>query len=254
MASDRRLDGKVCLVTGAASGIGRATALAFAREGATVVAADRDFAGAEETVRRATGPGTVVARRLDVTVAAAVEQAVAETVAMHGRLDVLACIAGILLPEDGLVHETDPAVWDRVMDVNLRGTFLCCKYALPQMLAQGGGVIVNTGSTAAVSANICPVYGATKAGVVRLTQVIATQYAERNIRCNAVGPGTVNTPLIQPPAFREMAARFPGVEGVLPGAYAEPEQIAATFVFLASDESSYITGAHFLVDAGATAR
>ena len=150
-------------------------------------------------------------------------------------------------------HETDPAVWDQTFDVNLRGTFLCCKYAVLQMMRQGGGVIVNTASTSSLMPGVCPVYDASKSAVLQLTRVIAAQYAARDIRCNAVAPGGTATPLVAHPNFRSTSERFGSVAPMLRPPFSQPEQIAPAFVFLASDDASYLTGAFFPVDAGMTA-
>jgi NAD(P)-dependent dehydrogenase (short-subunit alcohol dehydrogenase family) len=242
----------VILVTGAGSAIGRATAIAFAREGARLVVADFDPASAEETARRAAA-GEALVVGLDVTQPAAVEATVAKVVQRYGRLDVLACIAGVLLPEDALLHETDPAVWDRTFGVNVTGTFLCCRYAVRQMLAQGGGVIVNTAAPFGPLPGVCPVYDASATAVAQLTRVVALQHAAEGIRCNAVAPGGMATPPVAHSGFGALPER-PGRAEPAGRPPVQPEEVAAAFVFLASDDSSYLTGVEFPVDAGLTAR
>jgi NAD(P)-dependent dehydrogenase (short-subunit alcohol dehydrogenase family) len=245
----RRLAGKVCLVTGGSSGIGQAAAIAFAREGARVVVADAELAAAEKAVRRA-AVGEATAVRLDVTQPAAVRAAIESVAERHGRLDVLACVAGVALPEDGYVHETDPAVWERTFAVNVQGTFLCCKYGVLQMLRQGGGVIVNCASTAGLMPGVGAVYDASMTAVSELTRVIALHYGAENIRCNTVVPDGMVTPLPAHPTIRTLSERLGLVGPASRTWFARPEQIAPAFVFLASDDSSYLTGVDFPVHAG----
>jgi NAD(P)-dependent dehydrogenase (short-subunit alcohol dehydrogenase family) len=206
--SGRRLAGKVILVTGGGTAIGRVAALAFAREGGRVVVADHDLAVAEAVAHQAAAAGEVAALRLDVTRPADVEAVVADIVARYGRLD-------------GLVHETDPTVWDQTFAVNVTGAFLCSQATVRQMLAQGGGVIVNL-ALIVNAPDVAPVFDAAQTAVLQLTRVIALQYAAQHIRCNAIVAGA---------------------------AAAQPEQIAPALVFLASEDASYLTGVAFPVDA-----
>ena len=253
----QKLAGKAALITGAGSGIGEAMALLFAREGAAVVVADYDAAGGEGTVDqvRAAG-GTAFFVRADVSQAADAERMVSAAVERYGRLDILCNNAGIAVA--AVCHETSEADWDRTMAVDLKVVFLGCKYAIPHMLQRGSGVICNTSSVAGqVGVPNRAAYCAAKAGVVGLTKSIAIDYAERGIRCNALLPGTVDSPWIgkilaqqaDPEAQRKlMEARQPI------GRMGRPEEIAAAALFLCSDDGAFVTGAGLVVDGGLTAR
>jgi NAD(P)-dependent dehydrogenase (short-subunit alcohol dehydrogenase family) len=244
------LAGKVGLVTGGASGIGRATALAFAAAGARVVVSDRDADGARETVERIRAAGGE-ARCVpaDVGEADQVEALVRETVAAYGRLDCAFNNAGISqygTPIPDLAEE----VWDRVLRVNLRGVFLCMKYEIPPMLRQGGGAIVNTASGYGLKgARGNAAYVASKHGIVGLTKVAALENAQAGVRVNALCPGWTETPLIaarlQDPDFR---ARILASEPM--GRVGRPEEIAAAAVWLCSDAASFVTGHALSVDGG----
>jgi NAD(P)-dependent dehydrogenase (short-subunit alcohol dehydrogenase family) len=250
----RPLDGKSAIVTGAASGIGRASALAFARAGANVVVADLDAEGGQETVRLVTQGGGVasffpadVARSEDV--ALLVEAAVTR----YGRLDCALNNAGI--SEGGFhIHELAEDVWSRVLAVNLTGVWLCLKHEIAQMLEQGGGgAIVNTASVAGLVGDSTVAYVASKHGVVGLTKQAALTYAPRGIRVNAVCPGPIQTPMID----RAFAAR-PGLEerwrAAQPiGRLGTPDEVAAAVVWLSSDASSFVTGVALPVDGGLVA-
>lgn len=236
----RRLNGKVILVTGGGAGLGQAAVIAFAREGARVIVTDANLPDAEKTARQAAAVGEAWPLVLDVTRPVEVEVAVATIVERYGRLDVLACTAGIVLPGDGFVHETEPAVWDQTFNVNVRGTFLCCKYAVRQMRQQGGGVIVNTASTLGLPSGACAVYDAATTAVLQLSRSIALQYGGQNIRCNTVVPGEMAPPLPAHPRLQALAAPASGGPP-----FVRLEQVAATFVFLASEEASYLTGVDF---------
>jgi NAD(P)-dependent dehydrogenase (short-subunit alcohol dehydrogenase family) len=249
-----RLDGKVALITGAGGGIGRATALRFGAEGARVVSVDADERAGQETVeqvRRSGGEAELV--QADVCRAADVERMVAFAEQRFGALHVLFNNAGILPDEDTSIVDTPEDVFDRVIAVNLKGVFLGCKYGIPALLRAGGGSIINTSSLVAVmgSATSQIAYTASKGGVLALTREIAVEFARRGIRANALCPGPVNTPLLQSlladPAFK--ARRF---VHLAMGRLAETREIANAALFLASDESSYVNGATFLVDGGTT--
>jgi NAD(P)-dependent dehydrogenase (short-subunit alcohol dehydrogenase family) len=237
---------KVALVTGAASGIGRATALAFAREGAKVIVADVQEAGGAETVdliRQQGGEAAFV--RCDVSQAAQAEALVAACVEKYGRLDSAHNNAGILGRSASTVECTE-ANWDSVMAVNLKGVWLCLKYEIAQMLTQGSGAIVNTSSTAGLRGfRNSPAYCASKAGVVLLTQVAALEYVQRGIRVNAVCPGQVDTPMVnRRPGFDTGRVVEPiGRPGL-------PEEIAEAVMWLCSDAASYMTGVALPVDGG----
>jgi NAD(P)-dependent dehydrogenase (short-subunit alcohol dehydrogenase family) len=247
-----QLTGKVALVTGGGSGIGRATALAAAREGARLVVADADPAGGEETVGavRAAG-GEALFVRADVSVAAEAGALVGRTVAVYGRLDCAHNNAGVEGPRAPL-HAYAEAAWDRVMAVNLKGTWLCMQHEIRQMLEQGGGAVVNTASVAGLigsSSGICA-YNASKHGIVGLTRTAALEYAKSGVRVNAVCPGLVATPMTDRlfGGDAALAARF---AAALPtGRSAAPEEVAAAVVWLCSDAASYVTGVAMPVDGG----
>lgn len=252
-----KLAGKTALVTGAGSGIGEAIAVLFAAEGANVAVADFAAEGGERTVRRIRDAGgSAFFVEVDVSLAADAERMVRETVARYGRLDVLCNNAGIGVA--AVCHETSEADWDRTMAVDLKGVFLGCKYAIPQMLEQGGGVICNTSSVAGqVGVLNRAAYCAAKAGVLGLTKSIAVDYAERGIRCNAVLPGTVDSPWIgkilaqqaDPQEQRRlMEARQPI------GRMGRPEEIAGAALFLCADDGAFVTGTGLVIDGGLTAR
>ncbi len=250
-----RLEGKTAIVTGAAGGIGRASAEALAREGARLVLADLDGRRLEETAAALAAAGhTVVAERVDVTQAADVRCLVERCVDEFGRLDVMFNNAGIFNDSDGSVVDTAEAVWDRVLAVNLKGVFLGCKFAIPAMLAGGGGSIINTASfVALVGAAVSQcAYTASKGGVLALTREIAVEFARQGVRANALCPGPINTPLLAD-LLRDEAARQRRFVHIPVGRLGEAAEIAEAVVFLASDESSYVTGAEFVVDGGITA-
>ena len=250
-----RLKGKVALITGAGSGIGRESALLFAREGASVVVADVVAEAGRETVSaiEANG-GRAVFVRSDVSRAADVRAMIEAAEESYERLDVLFNNAGIFPAADGSVLETDEATWDLVMSVNLKGVFLGCKYGIPALLRSGGGSIVNTASFVALMGAATPqiAYTASKGGVLSMTREIAVEFARRGIRANAICPGPVETPLLAE-LFSDPARRARRMVHIPPGRLARPEEIARAALFLASDESSYINGTAFTVDGGITA-
>ncbi|WP_347354912.1 3-oxoacyl-ACP reductase [Intrasporangium sp.] len=243
-----RLDGKVAVVTGGCSGIGLATVRRFVREGARVVVGDVD-AGGGARVAAQTGALFV---SVDVTSQEQVEHLFRVAKDAHGRIDVAFNNAGISPPEDDSILETDLAAWRRVQEVNLTSVFLCCKAVLPYLLEQGGGSIINTASFVAVmgAATSQISYTASKGGVVSLSRELGVQFARRGVRVNALCPGPVDTPLLKElfAADEQRAARR--LVHVPMGRFAEPEEIAAAALFLASDESSFVTAATFLVDGG----
>ncbi|MFO7271566.1 SDR family oxidoreductase [Sphaerobacter thermophilus] len=253
-----RLAGKVAIITGAGSGIGRAMALLFAREGATVVAAGRTPASIEETVAmiRAETGREALAVAADVAIPADVERMVRETVARFGRIDILCNNAGIGSSKD--VVAVEPDEWDRVFAVNVRGVYLGCKYALPHMLAQGGGSIINTASVLAlVGAPERAAYCASKGAVVALTRQIAVEYADRGIRCNCLCPTTVDTPWVDRllADAPDPVARRRALEERQPmGRLATAEDVAAAALYLASDDAAFVTGTAMVIDGGLSAR
>jgi NAD(P)-dependent dehydrogenase (short-subunit alcohol dehydrogenase family) len=247
-----RLANKVALITGAGSGIGRVAALRFSAVAARVAVVDFDEAGGRATVgqvRAAGGEADFV--RADVARAADVEAMIAFAERRFGALHVLFNNAGIFPDEDGSVVDTDEATFDRVIGVNLKGVFFGCKYGIPALLRAGGGSIINTASFVAVmgSATAQSAYTASKGGVLALTREIAIEFARRGIRANALCPGPVNTPLLQS-LLADPAARARRLVHLPMGRLAEAEEIANAALFLASDESSYVNGATFLVDGG----
>jgi len=249
----RRFDGKVAVVTGAGSGIGRATAIRLAAEGAAVACVDVVPDHLDETVEALGVLGAkTVAYRCDVTDEAQVIQTVADVAANLGRPDVLCNVAGI----GTFAHTTEMplATWDRILAVNLTGTFLMAKTVLPHLLEPPGGNIVNVASTSGLmGAAYSAAYCASKGGVVMLTKALATEYAGRGVRVNAVAPGGVDTPLIASFQLPEGADRKHVHRITSRMGFCTPDQVAAAIAFLASDESAYTTGAVLAVDGGITA-
>lgn len=250
-----RLSGKVAIVTGGASGIGRACSTLFAGEGARIVVADIDAAGGGETVGAIREAGhSAIFVHTDVTRARDVEHMVNETLRAFGGLNVVVYNAGII--RYGTVVDTPEEVWDDVLNVNLKGVFLCAKYAVPRMIAGGGGSIINTSSAAGLvgAPNQCA-YDAAKAGVVNLSRQMALDFAQHNIRVNCLVPGGIDTPMSR--AFiAKRQARFEDVSknwGALKR-FGTAEEVAHVALFLASDEASFVTGAPFIVDGGFTAQ
>jgi NAD(P)-dependent dehydrogenase (short-subunit alcohol dehydrogenase family) len=246
-----RLAGKVAVVTGAASGIGRATARRFADEGADVLCADIDTDGGAKAAAEIGAPFVAV----DVTDEHRVRDLFDTTVQMLGGLHVVFNNAGIASPDDDSILATDLDAWRRVQDVNLTSVYLCCKYAIGHMRTRGGGSIINTASFVAVmgSATSQISYTASKGGVLAMSRELGVQFARDGVRVNALCPGPVNTPML-----RELFAKHPEhaarrMVHIPMGRFAEPEEIAAAVAFLASDDASFITASTFLVDGGISA-
>ena len=251
----RRFEGKVALVTGGGSGIGRATSLAFANEGAKVVIDDINVQGGEETlsmVKRAGAEAVFV--KADVSKAAEAEAMVQKAIDTYGRLDCAYNNAGVGEPLKR-VHKTSEDNWDRVMATNLKGVYLCMKYEIPHMLKQGKGAIVNTSSLAGLKGlSGQAAYVASKHGVVGLTKSAAIEYATLGIRINCICPGVINTPLIAP-NMKDRPHVEKGYIDMEPiGRLGKPEEIASAVLWLCSDEASFAVGSIFSVDGGVVAR
>jgi NAD(P)-dependent dehydrogenase (short-subunit alcohol dehydrogenase family) len=239
-----RLEGKIAVVTGAAGGIGAATVEVFQREGATVVGVDL-LEGA---------PGDL-ALSVDVTEEFAVQQMYAQVAEQYGRIDILFNNAGISPDDDTSVLETTLEAWQRVQDVNLKSVFLCCKHGIPHLLESGGGSVVNTASFVAVmgAATSQISYTASKGGVLALTRELGVEFARSGIRVNALCPGPVDTPLLQDLYAHDPKQKARRLVHVPVGRFGRAEEMANAVVFLASDESSYITATEFMVDGGLSA-
>jgi NAD(P)-dependent dehydrogenase (short-subunit alcohol dehydrogenase family) len=237
-----RLEGRVCVITGAAGGIGAETARLFAEEGAAVVGVDLAAEGVEGEL----------ALQADVSDEGQVEALYGEVMERYGRIDVLFNNAGISPADDRSVLETGLDAWHRVLAVNLTSVFLCCKHGIPHLLESGGGSVINTASFVATmgAATSQIAYTASKGGVLALSRELGVEFARRNVRVNALSPGPVDTPLL-----RELYAKDPRQASRrmihLPmGRFAQAREIAKGALFLASDDSSYLTGSNFLVDGG----
>jgi NAD(P)-dependent dehydrogenase (short-subunit alcohol dehydrogenase family) len=247
-----RLDGKVALITGAAGGMGLEAAKLFGSEGARVVLSDVAEEAGRAAAQEIGEPAAFV--RADVSKATEAQAMIRFAVETFGGLHVLYNNAGVMLPADGGVVETDEETWDRTMSINLKGVWLGCKFGIPAMLDSGGGSIVNVASFVALLGAATPqiAYTATKGGVLSMTREIAVEYARRGIRANALCPGPIETPLLKE-LFADEAARQRRVVHIPIGRLGQAEEVVRAALWLASDESSLMTGAALVVDGGITA-
>jgi NAD(P)-dependent dehydrogenase (short-subunit alcohol dehydrogenase family) len=247
-----RLDGKVAVITGAAGGIGREAALLFSAEGASVCVADVSAEQGEQTASKCR---EAFFQQVDVADSASVQAMYEAAAGRYGGIDVLYNNAGISPEDDASVLETEDEAWQRVQDVNLKGVFLCCKHGIPYLLERGGGSVINVASFVAIlgAATSQISYTASKGGVLALSRELGVQFARQGVRVNALCPGPVETPLLlrifgdDPAAYARRRVHLPM------GRLAKPQEIAQGALFLASDESSYVNAATFLVDGGLTA-
>lgn len=248
-----RLDGKVCVITGAGGGMGREAAIVFTAEGAKVCVADLDEELAEETVSLCSGDA--FALRVNVADEDDVKHLYASTADRFGGVDVLYNNAGISPPDDASVLDTSVDAWQRVQDVNTKGVFLCCKHGIPYLLQRGGGSVINVASFVAIlgAATSQISYTASKGAVLAMSKELGVQFARQGVRVNALCPGPVETPLLlaifgdDPAAFKRRQLHWPT------GRLGKPREIVNAALFLASDESSFVNGAAFVVDGGLTA-
>jgi NAD(P)-dependent dehydrogenase (short-subunit alcohol dehydrogenase family) len=251
-----RLSGKVAFITGAGMGMGREAAVLFARHGARIGVADVNQAAAEETVRLVTeAGGEALAAVGDVAIEADVRRMIDETVRRFGVLHILYNNAGVLWKDrDRSVLETDEGWWDRVMAINLKSVFWVTKHGIPHLRAAGGGSVINVGSVSALVGftRAQDAYTAAKGALISLTKSLAIQFARDRIRCNVIHPGIVDTPLQAPYLTDELRKEFQS--GIPLGRIAHPREIAFAALFLASDESAFVTGAELVVDGGFTAQ
>lgn len=250
-----RLSNKVALITGAGSGIGRESALLFAKEEAAVVVCDINETAGQETVsliEQADGRATFI--QADVSKAADVQGMIKAAESLYGQLNILFNNAGIFHPKDNSVLDTEEDVWELTININLKGVFLGCKYGIPALLRAGGGSIINTASFVAVMGAATPqiAYTASKGGVLSLTREIAVEFARQNIRVNALCPGPVETPLLAE-LLADPARRQRRLVHIPPGRFARAQEMANAALFLASDESSFVNGSTFMVDGGISA-
>jgi NAD(P)-dependent dehydrogenase (short-subunit alcohol dehydrogenase family) len=246
-----RLEDKVCVITGAGGGMGADAAVRFAEEGAQVAVADVNGEAAQQVASEVGG----LALQVDVADEASVEVLFAATAEHFGGIDVLYNNAGIMPADDASILDTSPEAWDRVLAVNAKGVFLCCRHGIPRLLERGGGSVINVASFVALvgAATSQIAYTASKGAVLSMTRELAVEFARQGVRVNALCPGPVETPLLMrlftndPAAYDRRRVHLPM------GRLARAEEIARGALFLASDDSSYVTGTTFLVDGGLTA-
>jgi NAD(P)-dependent dehydrogenase (short-subunit alcohol dehydrogenase family) len=249
-----RLANKVAIITGAGSGMGRAASLLFAREGAKVTVADVDArAGADVVAEIQKAGGEALFVPVNVAEEAQVRHMVAATVERFGAVHILYNNAGIMPTDDGSVTTITEQIWDRVLDVNLKSAFFCCKYAIPEMVKAGGGSIINIASFVALLGCTVPqdAYTASKGGMISLTRSLAVQYAKQGIRANAICPGPIETPLLRT-LWTSEEERNKRLNRIPLGRFGAPEDIVYLALYLASDEASWTTGSVMVVDGGIT--
>ena len=248
-----RLEGKVSVITGAGSGMGRVAALRFAAEGCRVVAADNHGEAAEETVRQVhAAGGQATAIQVDVSVEADAKAMIDTAIGRYGKLDVLYNNAGVMPADDHSVVDTPVETWDRVMAVNVRGVYLACKYAVPAMVERHSGSIINVSSFVAVLGCSVPqdAYTASKGAVLALTRSLAVQFAPQGVRTNAILPGPVETPLLMDWLVKDEKAKQIRLARNPTGRFGKPDEVVALALYLASDESAWTNGASLVIDGG----
>ena len=248
-----RLSDKVAVITGAGSGMGRTAALMFAAEGAKVVVAEYDEAAGAGTVDQVKAAGgDAVFVKTDISSETDAAAMVAAAMDRYGRLDVLYNNAGVMPEPDHSVIDTEVAVWDHVMAVNVRGVFLGCKYAIPRMLERGSGSVINISSFVALLGCSVPqdAYTASKGAVLSLTRSLAVQFGPQGVRSNAICPGPIETPMLMDWLLKDEAAKNLRLARNPTGRFGKPEEIVSVAIYLASDESRWTNGAHFVIDGG----
>lgn len=250
-----RLAGKVCLITGAGSGMGAEATARFAREGAKVVACDMNLEAARRAVQTAEAAGgKAVAVAMNVAKEAEVKAGIAAAVKTYGKLDVLYNNAGIFPSDDHSVTDTEEKVWDTVLAVNVKGVYLVCKHGIPELLAAGGGSVINVASFVALVGCSVPqdAYTASKGAVLALTKSLAVQFGPKGVRSNAICPGPIETPLLTQWLLKEPAEKAKRLNRIPMGRFGKSEDIVNMALYLASDESRWTNGAAMVVDGGIT--